>query len=350
MRRPIAAFTWTLLLALAVAGPALGALHQHATRHYAARHHAARHAGPHAAAVGADPPLTVPRAQLAAALSCPAAFVHPARAPVLLVHGTGLTASESWSWNYANVLPGEGFDTCMVTLPDDALGDIQVSTQYVVYAVQHIAALTGRRVDVITHSQGGMEGRWAVRWWPSVRAEVDDMILLASPNHGIYAADACAASGNCWPAVWQMAEGAHFIHALNSGSEAPGSISYTNVYSLTDELVEPSSTVPLSPAPNVANVAVQSICPGRFVHHAGLLEDAVAHALVLDALTHAGPASPARIDPVSVCTQALMPGVSAADAAGGNAILYGDAVQAFSAHPGVTSEPPLAPYAAGAGT
>ena len=44
-----------------------------------------------------------------------------------------------------------------------------------------------------------------------------------------------------------------------------------------------------------------------------------------------------------------MPGVGATDAAGGNVILYGDAVQAFEAHPGVKSEPPLAPYAAGSG-
>ena len=293
----------------------------------------------------ADPPLTVPQAKLAAALSCPSQFTHPGHEPVLLVHGTGLTASQSWSWNYAQTLPAEGFDTCMVTLPDQALGDIQVSSQYVVYAIERIAALTGRRVDVITHSQGGMEGRWAMRWWPRARADVDDMVLLGSPNHGIYAADACADSGNCWPAVWQMAEGAHFIHALNSVSEAPGSVSYTNVYSLTDELVEPSTTVPMSGGANVANVSVQSLCPGRYVHHAGLLEDAVAYAIVMDALTHPGPARPSRIGAPAVCAQTLMPGVSPTDAAGGNVILYGDAVQAFSAHSGVPAEPPLAPYA-----
>src|SRR5947209_1918180 len=187
-----------------------------------------------------------------------------------------------------------------------------------------------------------MEGRWAVRWWSAARADVDDMVLLASPNHGIYAADGCADSGNCWPAVWQMAEGSHFLTALNRGDETPGTISYTDVYSRTDELVEPSTTVPLAGA---SNVAVQDVCP-RPVHHGGLLDDAPTYALVLDALTHPGGADPARIDR-TVCTQTFSPGISAADAAAGNAMLYSDAAEDFSADAGVPAEPPLKPYARG---
>ena len=283
----------------------------------------------------------MPRPQLAAALSCPAHLDRSAHEPVLLVHGTGLNADESWGWNYSKTLPALGWAACAVTLPDKALGDIQVATEYVVYAIRRMAALSHRRVDVITHSQGGMEGRWAVRWWSSARDDVDDLVLIASPNHGIVAADLCADSGNCWPAVWQMRSGSDFLTALNRGDETPGAVSYTDVYSLTDELVEPSSTVPLEGA---SNVAVQSICPGRAVHHGGLLDDAVAGALVLDALEHPGAADPARVG-VAVCAQAFMPEVTAADAATGNAILYSHAAQAFSEHPGVTSEPPLAPYA-----
>lgn len=298
-----------------------------------------------ASAFGAsgDPPLTVPSAALRAALSCPASFAHSRQhEPVLLVHGTGLNAQQSWAWNYGQVLPRQGFDVCEVTLPDHALGDIQVATQYVVWAIEQIAARSGRRVDVITHSQGGMEGRWAVRWWPRARADVDDMVLIASPNHGISTSDACGDSGNCWPAVWQMRTTAAFIHVLNSETEAPAGPSYTNVYSLTDELVEPSSTVPMG-GTNVANVAVQSLCPGRAVNHAGLLDDAVAYAITMDALGHAGPADPARVGPL-VCTQAFMPGITATDAAGGQATLYSDAAQAFAAHPGVHQEPALACY------
>jgi len=307
--------------------------------------------GPTASAAGRlptrDPSYDVPGRVLAAALSCPTGFAHPGRQPVLLVHGTGLTPAESWAWNYEKLLPAAGFDVCTVALPNRAMTDIQRSAEYVAFAVQTISARAGRRVAVITHSQGGMEARWAVRWWPSVRRDVDDLILLASPNHGIVGADGCADSGNCWPAVWQMATPSHFLHALNSVDETPGDVSITNIYSLTDELVEPSSTVPLQ-GNHVTNVAVQTLCP-RPVHHAGMLTDPAVWALALDALTHPGPANPGRI-PSSVCAQPYAPGLTAADVVGGNAILYADAAtQGFAPAPGVSAEPPLAAYARAAG-
>ena len=279
-------------------------------------------------------------------MHCPARFTHSRQEPVLLVHGTGLTAEESWAWNYAKLLPAAGFDVCTVTLPHRAMTDIQVSAEYVAFAVEWMRAAGHRRVAVITHSQGGMEARWAVRWWPSVQRDVDDLVLLASPNHGIAAADLCADSGNCWPAVWQMASRSHFLHALNSVDETPGDVAITNLYSRTDELVEPSTTVPLHPdsPSDLANVAVQDLCP-RVVHHAGMLTDAVVWALVIDALTHRGPASASRV-PTSVCAQIFAPGLTATDVAGGNAILYGDAAsQGFAPAPGVSAEPPLAAYA-----
>jgi triacylglycerol lipase len=295
------------------------------------------------AAASADPRLDVPAGALRAAVQCASRFAG-LHNPVLLVHGTGLNADESWDWNYELGLPPAAFDWCAVTLPDRALGDIQVSAEYVVYAIERIHALTHRKLTVITHSQGGMEGRWALRWWSAARSDTADLIDLASPNHGIYGSDACARSGNCWPAVWQMASGSHFLQALNSGSETPGAVAYTQIYSQTDELVEPSTTVPLRGGTNTANVAIQSICPGRVVHHAGLLSDPVVWELVIDAMTHGGPANPARIDH-GACLQTTMPYVSASGVLLGNAFLYGSAVVAFEDHPGVPSEPPLKPYA-----
>ncbi len=296
------------------------------------------------AAASADPALDVPVSALRASLQCPAQFAHPDRDPVLLVHGTGLNADESWAWNYEQALPAAGYDWCAVTLPDRALGDIQISAEYVVYAIERVHALSGRRLTVITHSQGGMEGRWAMRWWSGARAETADLIDLASPNHGIVAADLCADSGNCWPAVWQMASGSHFLGALNSVSETPGNVAYTQIYSQTDELVEPSTTAPLTGGANTANVAIQSLCPGRVVHHAGLLSDPIVWELVLDAMQHAGPANPVRVDR-RACLEPFIPGLSATEVAEGNALLYSQAALAFAQHPGVTAEPPLKPYA-----
>lgn len=303
-----------------------------------------------ATAAGPDsgPALTVPPATLAAALRC--TLPRPASAtkrPVLLVHGTGLTPAQSWAWNYGSVLPALGYPTCTVALPQSALGDIQVASEYVVYAVDVMQQRWNSPVDVIGHSQGGLEPRWALRWWPGLRTKIDHYIGLASPNHGIYAADACADSGNCWAAVWQMTQGARFIGALNAGPEAPGPTSYTNIYSLTDDLVQPAFPHPtsaLAPGLNVANIAVQSVCPGRYVNHGGLLADAVVFALVMDALSHVGPADPAHLSP-TVCAQMFIPGVSPVAAVSGNAQVYTDAAQAFKSQPGVSHEPALAPYA-----
>ena len=97
------------------------------------------------AARAADPPLGVPAARLAAALSCPTRPDRSAREPVLLVHGTGLTADESWAWNYEKSLPLLGWRYCAVTLPEHALGDIQIASEYVVYAIRRMAALSHRR-------------------------------------------------------------------------------------------------------------------------------------------------------------------------------------------------------------
>lgn len=303
---------------------------------------------PAPAAFEGGPALTVTPALLEDALACTGPTPRQSRhRPVLLVHGTGLTPAESWTWNYGRVLPQMGYPTCTVALPEAALGDIQVASEYVVYAIAEVAQRYGSRIDVIGHSQGGLEPRWALRWWPGLRRLVDHYVGLASPNHGIYAADACADSGDCWPAVWQMTQDARFIKALNSVNEAPGPTSYTNVYSLTDDLVQPAlpdPTAALAPAANVSNIAVQSVCPGRYVNHGGMLADAVVWNIVLDALTHAGPARASRV-PASVCTQTFIPGVSPEAAVTGNAGVYTNAAAAFAAQPGVRAEPPLASYA-----
>ena len=301
-----------------------------------------------AAGVDGGPPLTVPAAVMQAALSCTNTRSAGHR-PVLLVHGTGLTPSQSWAWNYGLVLPRLGYPTCTVALPSVALGDIQVASEYVVHAVDAMAARWRSPVDIIGHSQGGIEPRWALAWWPGLRFKVDHYIGLASPNHGIVLAGICADLGNCWPAVWQMGQASRFIAALNGHAEAPGPASYTDIYSLTDDLVQPAlptATSALTPAANVANIAVQSVCPGRYVNHGGMLADAAVFALVRDALDHAGPAQASRVPPL-VCAQLFMPGVSAGAAPTGNAGVYFNAASAFAAHPAVRTEPALAPYAHG---
>ena len=297
------------------------------------------------------PPLSATAPSLAASLSCPSSSgPRPAGRggrtqpeSVLLVHGTGSNSAESWSWNYLRALPELGFVVCTVDLPDRSLGDIQVATEYVVYAVREMAARFGRPVDVIGHSQGGLEARWALRWWPGLRRLVDDDVSLGTPNHGTSDADwYCRGRRSCPPAVQQLRTDSRFLAALNQGDETPGDVSYTTVASLDDEVVRPVQSPALVGA---VNVVVQDLCPGRPVHHAGFLHDAATFAVVLDALTRPGPADPRAFDP-AVCTAPWMPGV--VEPFTGNVIFYGNSLVALLGYrDNVDAEPPVAPYAAG---
>jgi triacylglycerol lipase len=257
---------------------------------------------PLASAAG-EPAYDVPESTLAAAVTCPSGgFTHPAHEPVLLVHGTFATPKENWGGNYALVLPQLGYDVCTVTLPNRALGDIQVAAEYVVYAVKYMYGASGLKVNILGHSQGPLEPRWAIKWWPSLQSEVDHLVMMAAPNHGTVVADASIGAA----AGYQMKPGSKFLDALNAGDETPGPVSYTSLYSATDELVQPASTAVLNGADNIL---MQDVCPGRVVEHVQFAVDAVAFALVMDAFTHPGQgADPARIDK-NVCTQGAFPGV-----------------------------------------
>src|SRR5262245_4760685 len=102
------------------------------------------------------PPLQTPPAQLAAALSCPQSLHHLKKDPVLLVPGTGLTGPDTYSWNYAITLPQAGYAYCIVTLPQATVGDIPTATEYVVFAIRAMALASGRQVDMLGFSQGGL--------------------------------------------------------------------------------------------------------------------------------------------------------------------------------------------------
>jgi triacylglycerol lipase len=253
---------------------------------------------------GEGPPLSIDPVAAEASIGRPARL---AGTPVLLVHGTDSSTRESWTANYAPALTEAGYSVFTIDLPNRAVVDIQVSSEYVVYAIRRIVELTGRTVAVIGHSQGGLEARWALKWWPDTRAMVGDVISLATPHHGTYVADLdCVVP--CNPAVWQMTIGAHFLAAMNAGDETPGPAAYTSIFSLNDELVQPQVPRSTSAIDGAANILIQDVCPARPVNHVGMLRDPVAFSLVLDALEHPGPADPARI-PLQTCARATIPGI-----------------------------------------
>ena len=296
------------------------------------------------------PALSVPAGQLKASLTCSGSMRNLHRDPVLLVPGTTMNPQVNFSWNYERAFTRMGWTWCAVTLPYDATGDIQVAGEYVVNALRTMSSAAHRKVDVVGWSQGGMVPRWALRFWPDTRAMVGDLVGLSASNHGTLDSRlSCSPGSSCTPSFWQQAAGSHFLDALNSRAETFAGVDYTNAYTATDEIVTPNA----GPTPSsglytgdgrIANVSLQSICPGHVADHFAIGSyDAVGYAIVLDALTHAGPASPARI-PTAVCAEPFQPGVNPATFATDYANFLAYAVNPAGDAAKVTAEPPLKRY------
>jgi hypothetical protein len=254
------------------------------------------------------PALSVAPAQLESSLYCEQSVRDASKEPVLLNPATGVTPDENYSWNWEPALDKLGIPWCAYTAPYHTLGDIQTSGEYLVYAIRTMYAMAGRRIAIMGHSQGGMSMRWALRFWPDTRKMVDDVIGFSGSNHGTTTLGAACSAG-CPPADWQQGYESNFIRALNSYAETFPGISYTEIYSHTDEVVDPANNNQDASAAlhtgggMITNIATQAICPGDVDEHLTIgTIDPVAYALAVDALTHSGPADPARISP-AVCSQ-----------------------------------------------
>jgi hypothetical protein len=294
------------------------------------------------------PKLKVPKETLAAATVCQPEVRNARRQPVLLIPGTTLTPEAEYDWSWRPALVQASIPFCTVTLPQQAMGDVQVAGEFIVYAIRAMHRMSGRRVDILGHSQGGMIGRWALRFWPGLRERVNDLVGLAPSNHGTLDAQTICAT-TCPAAFWQQRADSQFTAALNSGAETFAPVDYTSVYTHLDEVVTPNSDESGSSSlhtgdGDITNVALQDVCPADAAEHLAIgTYDPVAYALAMDALTHPGPADPSRIDP-GVCSQTLMPGVDPATFVNNYSNMGAFVASTVIGSEKIPAEPPLACY------
>jgi hypothetical protein len=273
------------------------------------------------------------RGDLRASFECNMDLRQAQRAPVLLVPGTALLPDENFAWNYVPALDAMGWPVCTVELPEHALANIQLSAEHIEYAIRKAYRLSGRRVQIVGFSQGGMAPRWALRFSPDTRVKVEELISLSGSHHGALGADLfCGPFATpdpngvvgCEAAIWQQGASSAFITALNAGYETVPEVDYTAIYTLFDDvLFENAGPAPTSAlrdlGANVANLTLQDVCPANTANHRAIgTYDPVGWAIALDALEHPGPANLARIldgaapGAAPVCAEAVMPGVDPA--------------------------------------
>lgn len=260
------------------------------------------------------PRLSVPRAERRAALTC---HGDPTKGPraILLNPATAVTPEENYGWNWVPLFNAENRYWCMVTMRYHTFDNIQRSAEMLVHAIRTMYRRTGGRIAILGHSQGGMSGRWALRFWPDTRRKVVELIGMAPSNHGTTALVQCVEGvTKCVPAVWQQADESRFVQALNSRTETFRGISYTSIYTDLDEVVTPPPSSSLTTGEGrISNIRLEDLCPVQPHEHVmmGVVSPAT-YALVWDALHHRGPARLERVDP-AVCTQLYMPGITPTD-------------------------------------
>ncbi|EGF98231.1 uncharacterized protein MELLADRAFT_96073 [Melampsora larici-populina 98AG31] len=238
------------------------------------------------------------------AIHCPHGIRNLERGIVLLVPCTSCEATEVFAETpIALRLPQEGFDVCWVNLPFHGLGDMQLSGEFVAFAVNYLAekSVSGK-INVVTYSQGGSNAQWAITFWPSIRNQIINFITLAAPHKGTLLTRPICTSlnllGGCLTSVLQMDRNSRYMNAVNNISSVNDGkqalVPTTSVYTLIDEIVTPQASNPegASYVTGASNIAIQDACSkAHVVEHFGLIFDLATYGLVYDALIHGRPAS-----------------------------------------------------------
>lgn len=169
------------------------------------------------------------------------------RDPILFVHGWN---SSSSAWNTMIdrfVAAGYPRNRLMAITYNSNQSNVTIANQ-VRDAANTLRSQTGAaRVDIVTHSMGGLSSRYYLKNLGGTSV-VDEWVSLGGPNHGTSWAYLCwLFSAGCR----DMIPNSSFLNNLNANDETPGGVRYGTFWSSCDEVINPDSSVLLSGATNV---------------------------------------------------------------------------------------------------
>jgi triacylglycerol esterase/lipase EstA (alpha/beta hydrolase family) len=227
--------------------------------------------------------------------------------PVLLSNGTTANAYENWA-NLSKKLADAGY--CVFAgnfggAPGSFLqtvGPIADTAKALAAFGDKILARTGAsKLDVVGHSQGGMNVRYWIKYLGGAD-KISRLVGLSPSNHGTdlfgllstleLIPGVPAALGTVCQSCNEQAVGSDFLTDLNAGGETVPGIQYTVIQTRYDDVVTPYASAFLKAASNVKNILLQNVCGLDFTDHLGITYDPVAQGLVLNALDPAHAKTP----------------------------------------------------------
>ncbi len=166
--------------------------------------------------------------------------------PILFVHG--YQGDLGTFDRMADRFLDAGYDPAsVVNWEYDSNQSNAVTAEAIRVKVEEIRLATGwDRIDIVTHSMGGLSSRWFLKNLGGA-AVVDEWVSLAGPNHGTNLAYLC----HDVPCQ-EMRPGSPFLTALNADDETPSSdqVRYGTWWSPCDEVLDPDESTMLDGATN----------------------------------------------------------------------------------------------------
>ena len=190
--------------------------------------------------------------------------------PILFVHGWN-SSSSTWTTMISR-FQADGWSTPELNnwSYNYSQSNATTASQIATKVDSILKATCATKVDLISHSMGGLSTRYYVKNLGG-GAKVDDFVSLGGPNHGTDTANFCFST-----ACSEMRVGSSFLNALNSGDETQDvGVNWMTWWSPCDEIINPDSSVALNGATNT-----QTAC----ISHSSLHEDATVYAQVRDAV------------------------------------------------------------------
>jgi triacylglycerol lipase len=172
--------------------------------------------------------------------------------PILFVHGWNSSGS---TWNtMVSRFQAAGYPSSHLrTISYNSnQTNVQIANQVRAAADQLRADTGASRIDIITHSMGGLSSRYYLKFLGGT-AHVDDWVSLGGPNHGTSTAYACwLFSTSCR----DMTPGSGILNNLNSGNPVPGPTNYATWWSPCDAVILPNSSTSIPGATNTQTACV----------------------------------------------------------------------------------------------